>query len=319
MRILITGGAGFIGSETARQLVKIGHTVTILDSLTYAGHFKNIHDIQKQIDFIKIDICDVQNLGDFFSENTFDAVINFAAETHVDTSISDPRVFIETNTVGAFNILEECRKHNFRLLHVSTDEVYGSINSGTFSENSRFSPSSPYSASKASAEMFINAYLHTYKLDIVGVRCSNNYGQYQNLEKLIPTLIQKALRNEKLPIYGTGANVREWIHVADSSKAIIEVLLKGTTGNFYNVSSGEFKENLEVAKLVLDYFSLDYSQISFIGDRLGHDFRYAIDSAKIKKELGWEARIRFEDGLKETIAWYVSNLGSVAALQEGNS
>ena len=319
MKILITGGAGFIGSETARQLVKNGHEVTVLDSLTYAGQFKNIHDIQEQIDFIKIDICNVQNLGDFFSENTFDAVINFAAETHVDTSISDPRVFIESNTLGAFNILEECRKYNFRLLHVSTDEVYGSINNGTFSENSRFSPSSPYSASKASAEMFINAYLHTYELDIVGVRCSNNYGPYQNSEKLIPTLIQKALRNEKLPIYGTGANIREWIHVADSSRAIIEVLLKGSTGNFYNVSSGEFKENLEVAKLVLDYFSMDYSQISFIGDRLGHDFRYAIDSSKIQKELGWEARIRFEDGLKETIEWYVLNLGSKAALQEGNS
>jgi dTDP-glucose 4,6-dehydratase len=307
MKILITGGAGFIGSETARQLVNLGHQVTILDWLTYAGHLKSLNGIKKQVDFSKIDIRDVENLSDFFSEHTFDSVINFAAETHVDNSISDPRVFIETNTVGAFNILEECRKHNFRLLHVSTDEVYGSIPDGLYPETSRFSPSSPYSASKASAEMFVNAYIQTFKLDIVGVRCSNNYGQFQNSEKLIPTLIKKTMLREKLPIYGDGSNVREWIHVSDSSRAIIEVLLKGISGQFYNVSSGEFKKNLDVAKLVLDYFSLDYSQISFVGDRLGHDFRYAIDSRKIKEELNWEPEIGFEEGLRATIEWYIAN------------
>lgn len=296
-----------MGSETTGQLVNLGYDVTVIDSLTYASHEKNIHEIRDKIKFIKIDIRDEAKLSELFAQNSFDAVINFAAETHVDNSISNPRLFLESNVVGTFNLLEECRKYGFRILQISTDEVYGSASEGSFSESSCFNPSSPYSASKASAEMFVNAFVHTYNLDLVGVRCSNNYGPFQNPEKLIPTLIRKTIDNEKLPLYGSGKNVREWIHVTDSSRAIISVLLKGKKGEFYNISTGDFQENLGVAKKVLDYFSIDYSQIEFVEDRLGHDFRYAINSSKIRDELGWYPTINFEFGLKETIDWYLRN------------
>ncbi len=296
-----------MGSETTRQLVQLGHEVTVIDSLTYASHLRNLEDVKSQITFIKLDIRDSIKLSEILNENPVDSVINFAAETHVDNSIKNPRIFLESNVIGTFNLLDAAKKHDFRLLQVSTDEVYGSTSEGSFTENSIFNPSSPYSASKAAAEMFVNAFVNTYGLDIVGVRCSNNYGPFQNSEKLIPTLIRKTIDKEKLPLYGKGNNVREWIHVKDSSEAIISVLLRGSTGNFYNISSGMFLENLEVAKKVLDYFGVQHSQIEFVDDRLGHDFRYAIDSSKIREELGWYPKTNFDSGLKETIDWYSNN------------
>lgn len=297
-----------MGSETTRQLVHLGHEVTVIDSLTYAGHVRNLESVSAQIKFLKIDIRDGNKLSEVLTQNLYDAVINFAAETHVDNSIKSPRIFLETNVIGTFNLLEAAQKYNFRLLQVSTDEVYGSASEGSFTEESSFNPSSPYSASKAAAEMFINAFVSTYGLDIVGVRCSNNYGPFQNTEKLIPTLIRKTIDNEKLPLYGNGKNVREWIHVSDSSRAIIAVLLRGTPGSFYNISSGNFEENLEVARKVLDYFGAQYSRIEFVEDRPGHDFRYAIDSRKIREELSWYPKIDFDSGLKETIDWYSNNV-----------
>ena len=297
-----------MGSETTRQLVHLGHEVTVIDSLTYASHVKNLESVSAQINFLKIDIRDGNKLSEVLSQNLYDSVINFAAETHVDNSIKSPRIFLETNVIGTFNLLEAAQKYNFRLLQVSTDEVYGSTSEGSFTEASSFNPSSPYSASKAAAEMFVNAFVSTYGLDIVGVRCSNNYGPFQNTEKLIPTLIRKTIDSEKLPLYGNGSNVREWIHVSDSSRAIIAVLLGGTPGSFYNISSGNFQENLEVARKVLDYFGAEHSQIEFVEDRPGHDFRYAIDSSKIREELGWYPEIDFDSGLNETIDWYSSNV-----------
>ncbi len=297
-----------MGSETTRQLVHLGHEVTVIDSLTYASHVRNLESVSAEIKFFNIDIRDGNKLNEALTQNLYDAVINFAAETHVDNSIKSPRIFLETNVIGTFNLLEAAQKYNFRLLQVSTDEVYGSTSEGSFTEKSRFNPSSPYSASKAAAEMFVNAFVSTYGLDIVGVRCSNNYGPFQNTEKLIPTLIQKTINNEKLPLYGNGNNVREWIHVSDSSRAIITVLLRGTPGSFYNISSGIFKENLEVARKVLDYFGAQHSQIEFVEDRPGHDFRYAIDSSKIREELGWYPKVDFDSGLRETIDWYSSNV-----------
>ncbi len=297
-----------MGSETTRQLVHLGHEVTVIDSLTYASHVRNLESVSAQIKFLKIDIRDGNKLSEVLTQNLYDAVINFAAETHVDNSIKSPRIFLETNVIGTFNLLEAAQKYNFRLLQVSTDEVYGSASVGSFTEESSFNPSSPYSASKAAAEMFINAFVSTYGLDIVGVRCSNNYGPFQNTEKLIPTLIRKTIDNEKLPLYGNGKNVREWIHVSDSSRAIIAVLLRGTPGSFYNISSGNFEENLEVARKVLDYFGAQYSRIEFVEDRPGHDFRYAIDSRKIREELSWYPKIDFDSGLKETIDWYSNNV-----------
>lgn len=307
MKILVTGGAGFIGSEFVRQLVQHRYKIYVIDSLTYAGNLDSIRNVIDKINFECIDIRNGNKLKEYFARIDVDAVVNFAAETHVDNSIDAPNIFLETNILGTFNLLELARKHQFRFLQVSTDEVYGSIKSGEFYENDKLNPSSPYSASKASAELLVNAYLTTYSIDALGVRCSNNYGPYQNAEKLIPRFISMASRGLKVPVYGTGKNVREWIHVTDSVSGIRKVLEFGKTGEFYNISSGVFRNNLEVTMEILKYFGFSESQMEFVEDRLGHDFRYAINSDKIRNELGWIPRIDFEYGLKSTIDWYISN------------
>ncbi len=307
MRICVTGGAGFIGSEMVRQLVNFGHQVTVVDSLTYAGNMRSLESVQEKIDFLRIDIRSAFDLTKIFATGEFEAVVNFAAETHVDNSIKDPGIFIETNILGTFNLLELARKFRFRFLQVSTDEVYGSIREGFFTEGDKLDPSSPYSASKASAELLMQAYIKTYSIQAVGVRCSNNYGHFQHHEKLIPAFISKISNGEKVPVYGDGMNVREWIHVADSVAGIIKVLESGKIGEFYNISSGEFQVNLYVTRIILDYFGYGDEKIDFVTDRLGHDFRYAIDSSKIKNDLGWKPMIAFEEGLRSTIDWYLQH------------
>ena len=308
MRIAVTGGAGFIGSEMVRQLVEQNHQVTVIDSLTYAGNLKTLESVRDKIDFQKVDIRNALRISQVIPAGNFEAVINFAAETHVDNSISSPGVFLETNILGTFNLLELAKKNNFRFLHISTDEVYGSISEGKFQEIDKLDPSSPYSASKASAELIMQAYIKTYSIQALGVRCSNNYGHFQHYEKLIPAFISRIQNGKKVPVYGDGSNVREWIHVSDSVSGILRVLDRGKVGEFYNISSGEFHNNLEVARMLLEYFGRDDEGIEFVEDRPGHDFRYAMDSSKIQSELGWQSEISFSKGLIDTIEWYLSNL-----------
>ena len=290
-----------------RQLVKKGHQIYVIDSLTYAGNLKSIFSVQGDIHFSRVDIRDNSEITRYFSEVKVDSVVNFAAETHVDNSIISPEVFLETNILGTFNLLEAARRHKFRFLQVSTDEVYGSICEGEFKEDAKLNPSSPYSASKASAEMLMQAYIKTYSIEALGVRCSNNYGHFQNREKLIPAFISKMVAGKRLPVYGNGENVREWIHVSDSVAGISKVLENGAVGEFYNISSGDFRSNITVTQAVIDYFGKGSECIEYVEDRLGHDFRYAIDSAKIRHELNWEPKISFEDGLESTIRWYLNN------------
>ncbi len=307
MKIAVTGGAGFIGSEMVRQLANLGEDIYVIDSLTYAGNINSLSEVKDKIQFEKIDIRDQKLVREFFVSSKVDAVVNFAAETHVDNSIVSPGIFLETNVLGTFNLLESARENKFRFIQVSTDEVYGSIRNGNFSEDDKLDPSSPYSASKASAELLMQAYLKTYSIEALGVRCSNNYGHYQNREKLIPSFISKIVSGGKLPVYGTGENVREWIHVSDSVAAIYKVLKNGKVGEYYNISSQDFRTNLEVTRQILEVFGKDESHIEFVEDRLGHDFRYAIDSSKIRNELEWVPMVQFESGLRSTIKWYLDN------------
>lgn len=307
MKLAIVGGAGFIGSEMVRQLVGQSAEITVVDALTYAGNLYNLSGFREQIEFEELDIRDTDRVKQFFNSRQFDCVINFAAETHVDNSINSPGIFLETNVMGTYNLLEASRSNCFRFIQVSTDEIYGSTAAGKFLETDNFNPSSPYSASKASAEMLVQSYIRTFSIEALIVRCSNNYGHFQHREKLIPAFIYRAMNRKRLPIYGDGLNVREWIHVSDCVAAIIKVVIKGRAGEFYNISSGIFKNNLEVAKVILDYFQADMGHIDYVKDRPGHDFRYAIDSSKIRSELGWEPEISFEQGMEATIKWYTEH------------
>ena len=309
MRILITGGAGFIGSEFVHQVIDSQkYEVFVIDSLSYAGRIRNISSVVHSIDFTKLDIRDTPVLDTLFQNNRFDCVVNFAAESHVDRSISNPDSFLSTNVLGTLNLLEMCKKFAVsRFLQISTDEVYGSLQTGYAKEDFPFNPSSPYSASKASAEHFVNAYATTHGLNTGIVRCSNNYGPRQYPEKLIPVVIKALIDGHKVPIYGLGNNVREWIHVEDCARGIFAVLERGNPGSIYNISSGEFSDNLSLVKKILPLFDQDESAISFVADRKGHDFRYAIDSTKIQQELGWITLIPLESGLKSTVDWYLNN------------
>lgn len=309
MNLLVTGGAGFIGSEFAIQIVQNRKfEVTVLDSLTYAGNVRNLESCKHEIDFVKIDIRDISELDSLFKKKQFTHVVHFAAESHVDNSISNPVVFAETNVLGTLNLLQVSRKYLInRFLHISTDEVYGSIKEGFFTETSPLNPSSPYAASKAAAEHFVLSFLHTHKLPVLMVRCSNNYGPRQFPEKLIPYFISRLLKNESVPVYGDGKNVREWMHVSDCARGIALVLESGKIGEIYNISSGIFRENLEVTRLLVNIMEKSSDLISFVEDRKGHDFRYAIDSSKIRKELGWEPNVPLEEGLHETVRWFTEN------------
>ena len=302
MKILVTGGLGFIGSNFVRYMSDKTEII-VVDALKYGSNESNLKDLDYT--FVKGDICDYESMAELVKGA--DAIVNFAAETHVDRSISNPYAFIESNVIGVFTILEAMRKVNpeARLVHVSTDEVYGDIEEGSFREGDTLKPSSPYSASKASADMLVLAYVRTYGLNAVITRCTNNYGMYQFPEKLIPKTIIRAKMDMEIPIYGTGKNVRDWIYVKDHCGAINLVLEKGRRGEIYNISSGEEKTNLEVVSEILRIMNKP-DLVEFVEDRPGHDIRYSLDFSKIRK-LGWKPKHGFEDGLKETVEWYLSN------------
>lgn len=319
--ILITGGSGFIGSNFIHYLLKKEEEIFIvnLDKLTYAGNPENLKDIEynKNYKFIKGDICNQELIEFLFSEFSFDSVINFAAESHVDRSIHNPNIFIETNVMGTANLLRVAKRFwnsdftSKRFLQVSTDEVYGTLPEDNkdvkFTEKTPLQPHSPYSASKTSADCLVQAYHDTFGFPILITRCSNNYGPYQFPEKLIPLIIHNALNDKLLPIYGDGKQVRDWLFVEDHCDAIWTVLNCGTVGEVYNVGGNNEIENIEIVKHILNHLEKPHSLINYVKDRLGHDRRYAIDASKIERELNWEPKYKFEDKIVDTIEWYLTN------------
>ncbi len=311
MRVLVTGGLGFIGSNFIRYLLSNYPNVEVInvDAMKYGSNPNNLKDFEEdeRYQFVKGDIADYELMAKLVRK--IDAIVNFAAETHVDRSISNPYSFLQSNVMGVFAILEAIRKRNpeTRLVHISTDEVYGDIPNGSFKEEDRLKPSSPYSASKAAADMFVLAYVRTYGINASITRCTNNYGMYQFPEKLIPKTIIRASMNLKIPIYGTGKNVRDWIYVLDHCEAVDLIMREGEKGEIYNISSREEKTNLEVVKTILDIMGKDESLIKFVEDRPGHDLRYSLDSSKIREELGWKPKHNFKEGIKETVKWYLEN------------
>ena len=312
---LVTGGCGFIGSNFIRQQLRLQPDlhITNLDALTYAGNPASLEDVVasagQRYAFIHGDLADAGKVREVFAGAPFDAVVNFAAESHVDRSIEGPEVFVRANVTGAYLLLEAARKAGIpRFLQVSTDEVYGSLGAeGLFTESTPLCASSPYSASKASADLLVLANHHTFGQDVVVTRCSNNYGPYQFPEKLIPLMILKAMRGEALPVYGDGLNVRDWIHVEDHAAGIQRVLEQGRAGEVYNLGASQEWTNIDIVKLILRLLDKPESLISYVKDRPGHDRRYAIDSSKTQQELGWVAQRQFDEALAETIQWYLEN------------
>ncbi|GGB77442.1 dTDP-glucose 4,6-dehydratase [Flavobacterium suaedae] len=332
--ILITGGAGFIGANFIVHFLAENpdYFVVNLDLLTYAGTLDNLTEIENNPNykFVKGDICDRAFLQELFREYDFKGVIHFAAESHVDNSISGPEAFIKTNVLGTFNLLETARQHwmdapnkyragyeGCRFHHISTDEVYGTLGeTGLFTEQTPYAPNSPYSASKASSDMVVRSYFHTYGMNVVTTNCSNNYGPKQHQEKLIPTIIRKAVSGENIPIYGDGKNIRDWLYVLDHCTGIELAYKKGRAGETYNIGGRNERNNLYIANKICELLDTMYpktegsykDQITFVTDRPGHDLRYAIDADKIENELGWEANENFETGIVKTIEWYLQKL-----------
>ena len=316
-KVLITGGAGFIGSNFIHYILSKynDYQVINLDKLTYAANLENLKDIEdnKNYRFIHGDIADQEFIFKLFENEKFDIVINFAAESHVDNSILNPQIFTITNILGTQVLLDACRKYNIKRFHqVSTDEVYGELplddKSILFTEKTPLNPSSPYSASKASADMLVKSYYRTYSLPITISRCSNNYGPYQHLEKLIPLMISKAINNDNLPIYGNWLNIRDWLHVYDHCTAIDLIIHQGKIGEIYNIGGNNEKSNIDVVKIILKELGKSEKLIKYVNDRPGHDLRYAIDSTKIKTALNWKPVYSFEKGILDTIKWYTKML-----------
>ena len=311
VNVLVTGGAGFIGSNFLKYMVDKypEYNFTNLDALTYCGNLENLIDIEnnENYNFIKGDIRDKELVNDLVKDS--DYVVNFAAESHVDRSIQDPEIFIKSNVLGTQVLLNAAKEYGVeKYLQISTDEVYGTLGkTGYFTETTPLQPNSPYSASKASADLVVRAYHETFDLPVNITRCSNNYGPYQFPEKLIPLMISNALENKKLPVYGDGKNIRDWLHVHDHCTAIDLVLHEGKLGELYNIGGNNEKQNIEIVKLIIKELNKDESLIEFVDDRLGHDRRYAIDSTKIQEELGWKPKYTFETGIHETIQWYLDN------------
>jgi dTDP-glucose 4,6-dehydratase len=311
--ILVTGGAGFIGSNFVRYMLNKhqDYKIVNLDLLTYAGNIKSLDDVKDNPNylFVKGDIADNKLVDKIVSDNKIDVIINFAAESHVDRSITNPDIFVKTNVLGTQNLLEVAKKYKIeKFFQISTDEVYGSLGkTGFFTEKTPLSPNSPYSASKASADLLVMAYHHTFGLNVNITRCSNNYGPYQFPEKLIPLFITNALDNKQVPLYGDGLNIRDWLFVEDHCSAIDTVLHKGKNGEIYNVGGNNEKTNKYITDTILKYLGKDNSLIKYVADRLGHDRRYAIDATKIKEELGWQPQYKFEQAIEKTIQWYLTN------------
>ncbi|MDP2943910.1 MAG: dTDP-glucose 4,6-dehydratase [Candidatus Omnitrophota bacterium] len=329
-KILVTGGAGFMGSEFVRQAIKRdcpeslrqlrgihpersegpsklrGLSLIVVDKLTYAGDLRRLDEVKAKYKFYKADICNKALIELIFRKERPDNVVHFAASTHVDRSIQAPSVFIETNIRGTQVLLDAAKKYKIKkFIQISSDEVYGEIKKGSFSENSPLQPNSPYAATKAAAELLIKAYIRTYGFPAIIVRPCNNYGPWQYPEKLIPLAILKALRNEKIPVYGKGQNIREWLYVTDCIDAIFLILEEGKIGEIYNIGSGQEKRNIDVVKQILDILGKPESLIELVKDRPGHDFRYRLNSEKIRKEIGWQPKIKFARGLENTVKWYI--------------
>ena len=313
--ILITGAAGFIGANFAEYFVNKypEYKIVVLDKLTYAGNMNNLNNVINKITFVKGDICDFDLVLDLFKKYDINGVIHFAAESHVDNSIKNPFIFTHTNVIGTHTLLEAAKQvwgegSQNKFVHISTDEVYGSLKEdGYFTETSPIKPSSPYSASKASSDLIALAYKETFKMNINVTNCSNNYGPYQHNEKLIPHMIKLAINNQKLPVYGEGLNIRDWLYVKDHCEAIDLVFHKGKAGERYNIGGHNERRNIEIVKLILKRLGKSEDLIEHVADRKGHDYRYAIDPTKIKTELGWYPKTKFEDGIIETIDWYLAN------------
>lgn len=330
--ILVTGGAGFIGSNFVPYFIENNPNVKLvnLDALTYAGHLDNVKEVEDhdRYTFVHGDICDRGLIETLFQKYDFKGVIHFAAESHVDNSITNPDAFMQTNIIGTFNLIDVAKRHwmvgpgiykeaykKSRFNHVSTDEVYGTLGKeGLFMETTPYAPNSPYSASKASSDFIVRSYHHTYGMNVVTTNCSNNYGPKQHDEKLIPTIIRKALGGEQIPIYGDGSNIRDWLYVLDHCKGIALAYHKGVSGETYNIGGRNERDNLYIANKVCELLDIKHpkdkgtygDQISFVKDRAGHDFRYAIDATKIENELGWKADENFESGIDKTIDWYLN-------------
>lgn len=312
VKLLVTGGAGFIGSNFIRYILSkhSDWTVTNIDKLTYAGNLENLQDVDKdtRYHFIKGDINDREFANKLIKQG-FDIIVNFAAESHVDRSILDPSPFVETNIKGTQILLEAVKQYGAeKFIQVSTDEVYGSTETKSFNEQSPLLANSPYSASKAAADLLCRAYWRSYNLPIIITRCSNNYGPFQFPEKLIPLVITNAMENKEIPVYGNGLNIREWIHVEDHCSAIDSVIQHGKVQQIYNISTNTEKTNIGLVKLILDIMEKPHSLIKFVADRLAHDQRYAIDITKIESEIGWKSIIPFNMGLRETVTWYIDNM-----------
>ena len=311
MKLLVTGGAGFIGSNFIRYILDKNKDITVLnlDDLKYGSNPANLSDLKndRRYTFFKGDLSNFTLVSKLIRDT--DAIVNFAAETHVDRSISAPEAFLQSNVIGTFTILEALRKLNpsARMVHISTDEVYGDILDGSFKESDALRPSSPYSASKAASDVFVLGYARTYSLNASITRCTNNYGPYQFPEKLIPKTIIRASLGLKIPIYGTGKNIRDWIHVEDHCRAVESVLTSGKPGEIYNISSGSVKNNLEIVRTILKSLGKDDSSLEFVEDRPGHDLRYSLDSTRLCRELGWKPLHSFEQGIVDTVRWYAKN------------
>jgi len=329
-KILVTGGAGFIGSAFVRLLLNrdcprfdrdcprqsnkkvslrglsLKYKVIVVDKLTYAGDLKRLEEVKGQFKFYKADICDKKRIELIFKRERPDIIVHFAAESHVDRSIQDSTAFIRTNVIGTQVLLDLSRKYKIgRFIQTSTDEIYGDIKKGKFTEDSPLRPNSPYAASKAAADLLIKAYIRTYNFPAIIIRPSNNYGPWQYPEKLIPLAILKILRNEKVPVYAKGKNVREWLYVEDCANAILKVLEKGRLGQIYNIGSNQERQNIEVVRSLLKILNADETKIHFIKDRPGHDIRYKLNWRKITKETAWKPRVKFEEGIRFTVKWYL--------------